>query len=284
MIDHGMGAAAAVSILVGSFSPPHTDVVAGDMVTWTNDSVRRHTVTAVDNAWSSSDVLGGEQYVRMFDQAGAFPYYCKIHPYMRGEVDVYSLLLDAPHEPGAPGRPYALEGRSSLPPGTDVAIEAGTGDTFGEVAHTAVGEGGEVRASVVPSTTTRYRAVAGGEASPPVQVLVLDRHITATSARPLEFRGAPGHRRRRPGSRTIIRVRVTPASPHATVVLQLHLRERFGWWPVRRARLDHHSRATFRLRLHRRVSARVVLTLADGATQLARSGEMRIGVRSRRHR
>jgi Copper binding proteins, plastocyanin/azurin family len=269
MIDH-MAAGAAVSILVGSFAPTHTAVLAGDSVMWTNDSVRRHTVTAVDSTWSSSDVLPGEQYMHTFDQPGAFTYYCKIHPFMRGEVDVYRLLLTNPVEPGAPGGLYTLIGQSSLPPGTEVSIQAATGDTFSEVTRTTVGDDGSVRAAVVPSETTRYRAVAGDETSPPVQLMVLDRHVTATSTR---------H-----GDRTIVRVRVTPASPHATVVLQLHLRERFGWWPVRRARLDHHSRATFRLRLHRRVSARVVLTLADGATQLARSGELRIGVRSRQHR
>ena len=271
MIDHAVAAgAAAVSILFASFSPPQIDVVAGDTVTWSNDSVRRHTVTSVDRSWSSPDVFGGDRYGHEFDQTGAFQYFCQVHPSMRGEVDVHSVLLAAPPEPGAPGRPYTLQGRSALPPGTDVAIEAGDGSTFREVARTTVGPDGGLRASVVPSTTTSYRAVAGGEASPAVQLLVLDRHITATSAR---------H-----GKRTIVRVLVTPASPHATVVLQLHLRERFGWWPVRRARLDHHSRATFRLRLHRRVAARAVLTLADGATTLARSGELRIGARSRRHR
>jgi Cupredoxin-like domain len=268
MIPMAMGAgAAAVSILVGSYSPPKVDVVAGDTVTWTNDSVRRHTVTADDRSWTSPDVFSGDRYSHEFDATGAYTYFCQVHPFMHGEVDVHTLLLDMPHEPGAPGRPYTLTGRSSLPTGTDVTIESGAGDA---VAHTAVADDGTVRAAVTPSTSTTYRAVAGGEASPPVQLLVLDRTITATAAR-------------RHG-RTIVRVRVTPASPHGTVVLQLHLHERFGWWPVRVKHLDHHSRATFRLRLHRRVAARAVLTLADAATPLARSGELRIGARSRRHR
>ena len=78
-------------------------------------------------------------------------------------------------------------------------------------------------------------------------------------------------------------MKVDPASPHATVVLQLHLREHFGWWPVRVKRLDHHSMATFRLKVNRRLRARAVLTLADGATPLARSTVFRVG-RSRPHR
>jgi hypothetical protein len=73
---------------------------------------------------------------------------------------------------------------------------------------------------------------------------------------------------------------VDPASPHATVVLQLHLPERFGWWPVRTKRLGHDSRATFTVKVgRRRLRARAVLTLADGATPLARSDVFRVGRR-----
>jgi hypothetical protein len=119
---------------------------------------------------------------------------------------------------------------------------------------------------VTPSEATAYRAAAGTESSPAVTLLVLDRRITAAATRA--------------GSTTTVRVRVTPASPHATVVLQLHLRERFGWWPVRRMRLGHHSTATVRLRVgHRRLRARAVLTLADAATPLATSTVFRVGRR-----
>lgn len=267
MIGHAIAAAGAgVSMLLSSFSPTHVDVLAGDTVTWTNDSVRRHTATALDGSWSSADVLPGDRYARMFDHTGAVPYYCRIHVFMRGEIDVYSLLLAKPAEAGAPHRPYSLAGRSALPAGTDVSIQGDDGSGFREVARATVGDDGTFRASVVPATTTSYRAVAGSEASPPVQLLVLDRHVTATSVR---------H-----GKRTVVRVRVDPASPHATVVLQLHLRERFGWWPVRVARLDHHSMAAFGVNTgHRRLRARVVLTLADGATPLARSDVFHVGRR-----
>jgi hypothetical protein len=71
-------------------------------------------------------------------------------------------------------------------------------------------------------------------------------------------------------------VRVTPGG-NGTVVLQLHLKERFGWWPVQRATLRA-GRATFSLKApRRRVRARVVLTLADGATPLAISLPLRLG-------
>jgi hypothetical protein len=66
-----------------------------------------------------------------------------------------------------------------------------------------------------------------------------------------------------------------PASPGQTVVLQLLLRHRFGWWPVRRAKLDERSRARFVFPLRHAPSARVLLTLPDGATRLASSGTLR---------
>jgi hypothetical protein len=267
MIGHPIAAVGVgVSMLTTAFAPTHVDVVAGDTVTWSNDSVRKHTVTAQDGTWTSAEVFAGEEYAHAFDRAGTALYYCRIHPFMRGEVDVHSVLLTAPAEPGAPRRPYTLAGRSSLPAGTAVTVEGDDGSGFRPVASTTVGDDGAFHAPVVPAATTRYRAVAGGETSPDVQLLVLDRHVTATSTR--------GERR------TVVRVRVDPASPHATVVLQLHLRERFGWWPVRTQRLGHDSRTTFALKLgHRRLRARAVLTLADGATPLASSDVFRVGRR-----
>jgi hypothetical protein len=96
-----------------------------------------------------------------------------------------------------------------------------------------------------------------------VQLLVLDRTVHVHG--------------RRHGHTSIVRVHVSPATPGGRVVLRLHLRERFGWWPARHARLDHHSNASFRIKLPRQLSARVELTLKDGATRLARSRTFRIG-------
>jgi plastocyanin len=277
---HGDAAApggAYVSMLATTYSAAHLDVLAGDTVTWSNDSVRRHTVTAADGSWTSPDIFGGDTFTRTVDGSGIVAYYCKVHPFMRGELGVHRLLLAAPGEATAPGRAFALQGRTALAPGTAVTIEADEGGRNGDeggqfrrVADATVGDGGTFRASVAPRATTRYRALAGGEASPEVQLTVLDRAITAHA-----------HRH---GARSTVRVDVRPASPRATVVLQLRLPERFGWWPVRVQRLDGRSSARFRLTLHRRLRARVVLTLADRATVLAVSDVMRIGTRSRPRR
>ena len=61
------------------------------------------------------------------------------------------------------------------------------------------------------------------------------------------------------------------------MVLQLRLRDRFGWWPVGQARLDSGSTAMFHVARRSRVAARVLLTQPDGATELARSRTVHVG-------
>jgi plastocyanin len=264
---HGMdaGPAAAVSMSADAYAPAEVDVLAGDTVRWSNDSVRAHTVSADDGAWSSSRIVSSDTYSHRFDDPGSFAYYCKLHVFMRGVVNVERLLLDAPKEPGAPGRTYALHGRAALPAGSVVTVEADAGAGFQPVAQTPVGTDGAFAVDVVPQTSATYRAVSGSDASPPQRLLVLDRTIAAAG--------------RTRGHRATVTATVAPASPGATVVLQLRLKERFGWWPVARAKVDHHSRASFRLRLAHRYAARAVLTLTDAATQLALSRTLHVGPR-----
>jgi plastocyanin len=259
--DHASGGAMAdVSILASSYAPAQLDVVAGDTVHWENASVLRHTVTADDGSFGSQPLTGGGTYARRFDAAGVIAYHCTVHPAMRGEIDVRRVLLDAPREPGAPGAPYVLRGRSSLPAGSPVSVERDTGWGFTPAATATVAPDGSFAAPVRADQTGQFRAtIGGGEASPPVRLLIVDRHVTASARR------------------TVVSARVTPASPGATVVLQLHQRRHFGWWPARRARLDRQSRVRFTAPVTRPTRARVVLTLRDGATILARSAVLTVG-------
>ena len=264
--DHGAapGGGAEISIGYAAFDPPLIDVLRGEAVRWDNISARRHDVAAADGSFVSGVLGAGAAFTRPFDAAGEVAYYCTIHPFMRGTVAVHGLLLDKPAEPAVPGRPFPLRGRSALTPGTPISIEAGVGTGFIPVASTTAGEDGTFAVNVLPHVSEQLRAVSGDAVSPPVWMLVLDRRVTATT-----LRSAHG--------RSVVRVRVTPAGHGGVVVLQLRLRERFGWWPVARARLDRRGRARFELKTPRRVRARVVLTLADGATPLAVSAPLRLG-------
>ena len=268
--DHMHGAAdsspaESVSIALLAYTPARIDVLAGDTVRWANDSVRVHTVTAEDGSWASPRIVVNDGYSREFDTPGTVAYYCTLHPVMRGAVDVHNVLLAAPSEPGAPGRPYVFHGRSALPAGTALSIEADSGSGFQPAGNATVESDGTFTADVVPTTTATYRAVAGAESSQAVQLVVLDRKLAVTGA---------GR-----GRAVKVSARVAPASAGAPVVLQLKLPQHFGWWPVARAKLDHHSMARFSLRLRHRYPARVVLTLRDGATALAVSRTLHVGPR-----
>lgn len=243
--------------------PERLDVLTGDTVTWTNDSVRAHTVTADDGSFDSGRIITAATFSRRFTVPGEAPYHCTLHPFIRGVVGVRTLLLAEPGQAAAPNREFPLSGRAALAAGTALTIEADRGAGYSRVATTTLGPDGTFVAQIVPGTTATYRAVAGDEASPPVTLLVLDRRISL------------GARRGR--HRLLLRTKVSPAATDATVVLQLFLREHFGWWPVQRARLDATSSARFSLRLRRRVAARVLLTLPDGATPLAISRTLRFG-------
>jgi plastocyanin len=247
-----------VGIGFDAFSEPHVEALTGDTVMWTNDSSRQHTVTADDDSFDSGHIPVTGTFEERFATAGVFAYHCTIHAAMTGEVDVYDLLLDTPAAPAGPKRDYPLRGRSALPSGTPVTIEADSGAGFAPVATTAVAEDGTFAASVVPSTTAAFRAVAGASDSPPVELVVLDHSIAASV-------------RRLKGHRIQVDATVLPAAPGSKVVLQLNLRERFGWWPAQTLRLDARSHARFVIHQRATVPARVVLTLPDGATVLATS-------------
>jgi plastocyanin len=262
-MDHS-GGSAMVSIGFAAFAPVTTNVLAGDTIMWSNDSTRAHTVTADDGSFDSARLAGGTMFHMRFDQAGAVPYYCRLHSFMRGEVDVHRLLLDVPRDTTtAPGRPFTFAGRSALAPGTDVRVEADSGGGYSAVGATTVADDGTFKATVTPDASATFRAVSGDDASQPVSLLVLNRTVTATASTKAR--------------RATVRALVTPASPGATVVLQLRLRDRFGWWPVARAKVGRDGRATLVVPVGRKVPARVVLTLADGATQLARTRAFTVG-------
>jgi plastocyanin len=246
-----------------SFSPARLDLVVGDSVSWRNNSVREHDVASDTAAFDSGRVAPGGIFAHTFSVAGSFPYVCRIHDSMRGEVAVYPLLLSGPSGVVARAAPVPLHVRA--PEGvTQATIEEDTGSGFRPVATaTPQAEQGHeghedatLHATVRPRASAFYRAASGGGVSPPVRVEVTDQAkvMLAASARP---------------GGAVLRARAVPAQPRARLVLQLRLRERFGWWTVDRERLNGRSRARFVLRRGRPVRARVALVGADWVTAVA---------------
>src|SRR5262245_2234244 len=261
-----------VYTLSQSFSPSHLDVLTGDTVVWRNTSVRTHNVKFDTEGFNSGRVPPRSGANHVFPVPGVYPYICTIHDGMAGVIGVYPLVLEGPTKRVRRGTSVAFHVRAPENAG-EVRIEADSGAGFATVAvagpatggggHQGHEEPGTVHANVVASETAVYRAAFAGGTSNELRVEVTDApDITAALKR---------------GRRPVVNVRANPPTPGARVVLQLKLRERFGWWPVARARLDKRSRAQFELRADQRgVPARVVLVAPDWATVLSESRVLKL--------
>jgi hypothetical protein len=268
------GAAAAsvlVSMLSGAFSPAHLDVMTGDNVAWTNTSTKTHNIKFDTEGFNSGRVEPRTGTNHVFPVAGVYPYICTIHDGMTGVVGVYPLVLEGPTKRVRRGTSVAFHVRAPEGAG-EVRIEADTGSGFTTVAvagpaagggHEGHEEPGMVHANVVASETATYRASFSGGSSNELRIEVTDAPDLAAKVR-----------RARRGA--VVAASANPSTPGARVVLQLKLRERFGWWPVAQARLDKGSRARFTVRGHRGAPARVVLVGPDWATPLNESRVLKL--------
>jgi len=70
------------------FSPAKITVKAGETVTWSQLANMPHTVTANDGSFGSPTLGQNRQFNVTFDEPGSYSYYCKLHPSMKGEVEV----------------------------------------------------------------------------------------------------------------------------------------------------------------------------------------------------
>lgn len=261
-----------VSALTQSFAPAHLDVLTGDTVVWRNVSQKTHNVQFETEGWGSGRIAPRGAANHQFPVAGVYPYVCTIHDGMTGEVGVYPLVLSGPAQTRVRrGTSVALHVRAPEGAG-EVRIEADSGSGFVPVSvagpadgggHEGHEEPGMLHATVVASETAIYRAVFSGGFSQELR-------IEATDAPDLVAKV------RRAGRGVAVSVAGSPATPGARVVLQLKLRERFGWWPVARARLDGRSRARFAVRGHAGAPARVVLVGADWASPLTVSRVLKL--------
>ena len=101
----GAFADATVTNAAGSATPgceetnecfiPHTVTIGvGETVTWENTDNAAHTATSghpddgPDGVWDSSLMMAGGSYSLTLDEAGTYPYFCMVHPWMIGTVIV----------------------------------------------------------------------------------------------------------------------------------------------------------------------------------------------------
>jgi plastocyanin len=75
-----------------AFNPPQIEILVGNSVTWINGDLAPHTATAVDGAWDSGLIEQGDHRRITFEVPGEYPYFCSIHPHMKGTVIVRTKL------------------------------------------------------------------------------------------------------------------------------------------------------------------------------------------------
>ena len=129
------------------YLPPSITVHPGDTVTWSNDDTAAHTVTSGDPAdadsvgavFDSSLIIAGSTFSYKFDTLGDYPYFCIVHPWMKGNV------LNT------------VGGGVEIPLGT---ITVGGEDMPKETVATAMSSDGSVRVEIVTTEPTSNEALS----------------------------------------------------------------------------------------------------------------------------
>ncbi len=99
------------------YDPSQMFVTVGDTITWYNDDREGHTVTSgqsagrfgwmsdkqgkfgePDEIFDSGRFMPSESWSYKFEESGTFSYFCTIHPWMEGIVNVEQTIPDYPHD------------------------------------------------------------------------------------------------------------------------------------------------------------------------------------------
>ena len=91
---------------VGCYIPEEVTVDVGGEVTWTVDDSAAHTVTSGDPSdadsvgalFDSGLLLSASTYSQVFEEVGTVDYFCIVHPWMRGVVEVQEAMGEEPEE------------------------------------------------------------------------------------------------------------------------------------------------------------------------------------------
>ena len=76
------------------YLPASITINAGDTVEWENTDTAAHTVTGgspsngPSGVFDSSLIMAGASFENTFDDAGSYDYFCMVHPWMVGNVQV----------------------------------------------------------------------------------------------------------------------------------------------------------------------------------------------------
>ncbi len=83
----------AITSDIAGFNLEDLVIAVGTEVTWVNQDPAQHTTTSgtspePSNIWDSDFLGKDDSFSRIFLEPGAFPYFCRIHPFMTATVTV----------------------------------------------------------------------------------------------------------------------------------------------------------------------------------------------------
>lgn len=97
------GGGATVQLTIQNFRLENRTMRVGDTIVWTQRDAAPHTTTSgtsptSNGIWNSGTLQSGQSFRFTFNQTGAFPYFCAIHPSMTAVITVVGALDIIPSE------------------------------------------------------------------------------------------------------------------------------------------------------------------------------------------
>src|SRR5262249_30768792 len=77
-----------VTVEQATFGPATLTIHAGATVTWVNHDSDLHTVTSTQGLFPSPGLDSGDNFSYRFTTPGTYPYFCALHPHMKGTIIV----------------------------------------------------------------------------------------------------------------------------------------------------------------------------------------------------
>jgi plastocyanin len=77
-----------VTVENATFGPAALTIGVGTTVTWVNHDSDLHTVTSSQGLFASPGLDSGDTFSQLFTTPGTYPYFCALHPHMKGTIIV----------------------------------------------------------------------------------------------------------------------------------------------------------------------------------------------------
>jgi len=173
----------------GCYIPYEVTVDVGGEVTWSNTDAAAHTVTSgapTDDApggvFNSNLFMAGATFSHKFTDAGTFPYFCMVHPWMAGVVVVQEAGADEHMDEMTDGELMVTVRDSAVKGGTQVDLEFSELHVNYEITATQNGEVVYQETAHAMEKTASHMIDAVGSDASPIDIEIVSLGIGAPGA------------------------------------------------------------------------------------------------------